>query len=202
MGAVSIADAWPSTGRPFTVDDLDRMPDDGHRYELLDGVLVVSPRPTTVHQIAAFRLAVALDARCPDNLIVIPEPAVRLTPSTEFDPDIVVARKDDVGGAKIITPPLLAVEVRSPSTALIDLNRKKAAYERFGVPSYWIVDPDLRTPSLTVFELRDGRYEQAAQARGTEAASIDQPFSVTAVPAELLAGIGGSSDLGHDLAGD
>ena len=50
MSAVTIGEAWPGFGGPFTVAELDRMPDDGHRYELLDGTLVVSPRPTTVHQ--------------------------------------------------------------------------------------------------------------------------------------------------------
>ena len=45
MSAVSIADAWPSWGEPFTVEDLDRMPDDGRRYELIDGMLIVSPAP-------------------------------------------------------------------------------------------------------------------------------------------------------------
>jgi Uma2 family endonuclease len=48
------------------------------------------------------------------------------------------------------------VEIRSPSTALFDLNRKKAEYEKFGVPSYWVADPDPSGPELTVFELRDG----------------------------------------------
>jgi len=47
MSGVTIAEAWPAAGRPFTVAELDRMPDDGRRYELLDGALVVSPRPTT-----------------------------------------------------------------------------------------------------------------------------------------------------------
>ena len=50
MSAVTINEAWPDFGGAFTVAELDRMPDDGHRYELLDGVLVVRPRPTTVHQ--------------------------------------------------------------------------------------------------------------------------------------------------------
>jgi hypothetical protein len=49
MSVVTIAEAWPAAGRPFTVAELDRMPDDGRRYELLDGALAVSPRPTTVH---------------------------------------------------------------------------------------------------------------------------------------------------------
>jgi Uma2 family endonuclease len=45
------------------------------------------------------------------------------------------------------------VEIRSPSTALVDLNMKKSAYERFGVPLYWIVDPGPPQPELTVFDL-------------------------------------------------
>jgi len=49
MSVVSIAEAWPAPGKPFTVAELDRMPDDGHRYELLDGMLVVSPRPNNAH---------------------------------------------------------------------------------------------------------------------------------------------------------
>ena len=53
MSAVTIDEAWPGFGRAFTVAELDRMPDDGHRYELFDGVLVVSPRPTTIHQFVA-----------------------------------------------------------------------------------------------------------------------------------------------------
>ncbi len=48
MSVVSIPEAWPAAGQPFTVAELDRMPDDGHRYGLLAGALVVSPRPSTV----------------------------------------------------------------------------------------------------------------------------------------------------------
>jgi Uma2 family endonuclease len=135
MSLVTIAEAWPAAGRPFTVAELDRMPDDGRRYELVDGVLIVSPRPTTLHQYAAMRLARMLDDACPAELCVVPEPAVELGPQTEFDPDLVVVPVDHIGGAKFTEPPLLVVEIRSPSTAPIDLNRKKSAYERFGAPS-------------------------------------------------------------------
>jgi Uma2 family endonuclease len=98
MSVVNIAAAWPAAGRPFTVAELDRMPDDGRRYELLDGVLVVSPRPTTVHQLAAARLLILLGNACPDDLCVMAEPAVQLSGDTEFDPDVVVVRQQDVGG--------------------------------------------------------------------------------------------------------
>jgi Uma2 family endonuclease len=187
MSVVTIAEAWPAAGRPFTVADLDRIPDDGRRYELLDGALIVSPRPTTIHQFVAMRLLRVLADACPEDLCVVPEPAVELGPQTEFDPDLVVVRLDQIGGAKFTEPPLLVIEIRSPSTALIDLNRKKAAYERFGVPSYWIVNPDPPQPELTVFELRDGSYAPAAKT--PEPFTADRPFTVTIAPARLVAGL-------------
>jgi Uma2 family endonuclease len=116
----------------------------------------------------------------------VPEPAVELGPQTEFDPDLVVVRMDQIGGAKFTEPPLLVVEIRSPSTALVDLNRKKAAYERFGVPSHWIVNPDPPQPELTVFELRDGRYAHVAT---TGPFTADRPFTVSIDPARLTAGL-------------
>lgn len=187
MSVVTIAEAWPDAGRPFTVAELARMPDDGRRYELLDGALVVSPRPTTIHQMVAGRLYGLLSNACPENLCVIPEPAVELGPQTEFDPDLVVVRMDQIGGAKFTEPPLLVVEIRSPSTALIDLNRKKAAYERFGVPSYWIVNPDPLQPELSAFDLRDGHYGLAARTR--EPFTAERPFAVNIDPSRLIAGL-------------
>jgi Uma2 family endonuclease len=65
MSAVTIAEAWPRPGEPFTVDDLERMPDDGHRYELIDGMLIVSPAPAMPHQRVAFFLGMLLEEACP-----------------------------------------------------------------------------------------------------------------------------------------
>jgi Uma2 family endonuclease len=187
MSVVTIAEAWPAAGRPFTVAELDRMPDDGRRYELLDGGLVVSPRPTTVHQLVATRLIRVLDEACPEEFGVVAEPALQLGPQTEFDPDLVVVRMDQIGGAKFTEPPLLVVEVRSPSTALIDLSRKKVAYERFGVPSYWIVNPEPPQPDLTVFKLRDAHY--VVEAKTTAPFTASRPFRVTVDPANLIRGL-------------
>lgn len=187
MSVVTIAEAWPAAGRPFTVAELDQIPDDGRRYELLDGALVVSPRPTTIHQYVAMRLLRALADACPEDLCVVPEPAVMLGPQTEFDPDLVVVRMDQIGGAKFTEPPLLVVEIRSPSTALIDLNRKKTAYERFGVPTYWILNPDPPQPELAVFELRGGSYSLTAKASGSFAAA--SPFTVSLDLADLTRGL-------------
>jgi len=189
MAVVSIVEAWPTAGRPFTVADLDRMPDDGRRYELLDGTLIVSPRPTNPHQEVAMELAVQLRRPCPRHLRVIPEPAVQLSATTEFDPDIAVIQREQVHVAKCTVPPLLVVEIRSPSTALIDLGRKKAAYEQFGVPAFWVVDPRVNKASLTVFELAGGRYRQTAQVSGDEPYRTQQPFPIEVVPSALVAGL-------------
>lgn len=105
---------------------------------------------------------------------------------TELAPDLVVVRLDDVGGAKFTAPPLLVVEVRSPSTALIDLNRKKAVYQ-FGVPSYWIVDPEPARLEVTIFELRDSGY--VLKATSTQPLTVSHPFTVVISPADLTKGL-------------
>jgi Uma2 family endonuclease len=185
MVAMAYEAAWPAAGRPFTVEDLDKLPDDGRRYELLDGVLIVSPRPSTVHQLAASLLTTQLTNACPDFFYVVAEPAMQVSDLTEFDPDIVVVRREDVGGAKFWTPPVLAVEIRSPSTAIVDRNAKLSAYETFGVASYWIFDPNPDKPELAVFERLDGAYRQVGHATGSDALRIERPFPVELLPAKL-----------------
>jgi Uma2 family endonuclease len=140
-----------------------------------------------VHLFVATRLAGLLTVGCPEDLGVVAEPAVEIDSKTELVPDIVVVRVDQVGDAKFTEPPLLAVEVRSPSTALIDLNRKKATYEKFGVPSYWIVDPEPARPELTVFELRDSGY--VLEATSTQPLTVSHPFTVAIAPADLTKGL-------------
>jgi Uma2 family endonuclease len=60
------------------------------------------------------------------------------------------------------------------------------AYEQFGIPAYWIVEPDLDRPELIVFELRDGRYQQVARVTGEEAFAAAVPFPVTVTPSALV----------------
>ena len=81
------------------------------------------------------------------------------------------------------------MEIRSPSTALIDLDRRKAAYERFGVESYWVVVPDLDKPEVIVFDLHDGRYREAAHPTGEQTFTAARPFCIDVVPSRLAAGL-------------
>jgi Uma2 family endonuclease len=179
-------------GRPFTVDDLEGMPDDGNRYELIDGMLLVSPAPDWPHQEMGAELFFQLRLRFPPGVRVLTAPfAVRTGTDSEVQPDVLVARFADLNrnSKNLPVAPLLAVEVLSPSTRLKDLNLKKAHYERIGVASYWILDPN-EPGSLIVFELDDeGRYQQVAHVEGDEEFVATSPFPVTIVPARLLDGL-------------
>jgi Uma2 family endonuclease len=189
MVAMTTAQPWPAAGQLFTVDDLERMPDDGRRYELVDGVLIVSPAPQLPHQEVLGELLVQLRQTCPRGLAAVPGPGVRMSADTELIPDLVVIRQDQLAEAWVIRPPLLAVEIQSPSTALFDLNTKKAVYQRFSIESYWVVVPDRDQPEVIAFELRDGRYEQVAHVRGGQTFRAARPFAVDVVPARLVGGL-------------
>lgn len=176
--------------RPLTIDDLDLLPDDGNKYELDDGLLVVSPAPALIHQLVVQRLAVALDTASPQTLQVLPGPGIEMSRTQYRIPDLVVVQFSDIHFAdKTVTkPPVLAIEVASPSTILYDRNRKKDVYAQFGIYSYWIVKPDLISPSLTVFELNRGMYRVVAEVTGGETFQAAQPFACEIVPASLVAG--------------
>jgi Uma2 family endonuclease len=186
VGMTATTGSYGAPGRPFTVDDLEAMPDDGKRYELIDGMLFVSPAPGTRHQKVVARLIVALETVCPSDLHVLPAPfAVRPSATMELRPDLLVARDEELTEKLLPTAPVLAVEVLSPSTALNDLNTKKAAYERLGVPSYWIVDP--HQPGLTMFELdAHGRYHTVAEVKNDDTFHATHPFPVRITPLALL----------------
>ena len=97
-----------------------------------------------------------------------------------------VTRRAAQPGRRLEEPPLLVVEILSPSTRARDLTLKRAAYERGGAGAYWILDPEV--PRLTVLERRpDGRFAEVASVEGAEPFAAARPFPVTVVPADLLA---------------
>lgn len=173
-------------GRALTRDDLDRLPDDGHRYELIDGVLVVSPAPRIIHQRASARLFSALSAACPDGHEVFFAPLdVVLAVDTVMQPDLLVAPTSSFTESDLPVAPLLAVEVLSSSTRAFDLLLKKDRLERAGCAHYWVVDPDV--PGIRAWRLVDGAYVDAGSASGDETLTFDEPFAFTVVPSQLTA---------------
>jgi Uma2 family endonuclease len=178
-----------TAGRPYTRADLEDMPDDGRRYEIIDGVLIVSAAPGRLHQRAVGRMYRLLDDACTPEFEVLMAPfAVGLADDTEMEPDVVVGRIVDFTDRDLPAAPALAVEVLSHSTKLIDLNVKKERLRRAGTPAYWVVDPSARPAEarLIAWELVEHEYRQVADVSGDEAFEATVPFPVRVVPAELV----------------
>ena len=168
----------PTLGPGHTRADLDRMPDDGNRYELIEGEIVVSPSPLSRHQVISARLFRLLDDARPDGLMVLYAPLdVALEKLSVVEPDLVVFEESQLGERGLDTPPLLAVEILSPSTRSRDLVRKKRLTAHgVGATGWWIRRGRSRSPRR---ELQDGRYQVVAAIAGDEAWAATSPFAVT-----------------------
>lgn len=102
------------TGRPFTVADLQGMPDDGNRYELIDAMLIVSPGPIWEHQEMSAAVFVQLRTICPRPLRVIMAPfAVQTADDSEVQPDVLVTRFTDLRSTHLPVAPLLVMWPRT-----------------------------------------------------------------------------------------
>lgn len=161
---------WPD--RLLTMADWEALPEDNSRsYELVEGVLVVSPRPVSKHQRAMWRLAAQLEPQLPPAFGVLTETEVVIdpvAPPTIRVPDLIV-----VPEAGIETNPrwnadevLLAVEILSPGSRRTDRVTKFAEYAEAGIEHYWLVDLDAPT-TLTGYRWVDDYYELVADTRST-----------------------------------
>ena len=172
--------------RPYSRADLDAMPDDGHRYELLDGVLLVSAGAGTQHQVAAGNLYLLLRTACPPDLRVLFAPFdVALADDTVLEPDLLVAPRAQFTAKDLPGAPLLAVEILSPSTSRVDRLLKRDRLQEAGCTSYWLVDP--LEPSVLVLELVEGEYVERGRAVGDESLTVELPYPVAIVAAALVA---------------
>ena len=128
----------------YTVDDLEHFPDDGNRYELLDGVLLMTPQAGAPHQIVASRIQaeLAVSLQKPGLAHVVGPGAVVRRPRTQLQPDILVypARFSPKTDWRKITEHWLAVEVLSRSSRIYDREFKRDAYFALGLQQVWLVD--------------------------------------------------------------
>jgi len=165
----------------WTYEDYAALPDDGKRYEVHTGELVMVPAPGSDHQVVLMRLLRVLDRHveahglglvlpAPLDVILSEEPRE----TTVVEPDIVYLAADRLPALRqrgVIGPPTLVAEILSPATAATDRGTKRGLYARYGVPHYWIVDLDKRV--LESYVLRGAEYQPAVRASG--AAPIDVP---------------------------
>ncbi len=137
------------TRRDWTADQLAALPDDGHRYEVVDGELLVTPSPSLAHQDAVGELFLLLApyARRHDLHCIIAPADVRFGPHRAVQPDVFVVPLVDgrkVARLEDLRRLVLAVEVSSPSTARADRYTKRHLYQSEGVSEYWVIDLDAR----------------------------------------------------------
>ena len=168
----------------LTREDLDALPDDGLRHELIDGAFVMTTPPGLPHQsmVGAVHIALVHASKETGLKVLLAPFAVALGPNV-VEPDLLVAPREAFTQRDLPSAPLLAVEVRSPSTGWLDEGRKRTLYEEYGVGSYWLVDPV--KPSIRVLELVEGRYTQIATATGDQTIELTAPFPIALNPAEL-----------------
>jgi Uma2 family endonuclease len=172
----------PATVGHWTVDMLDALPDDGQRYELIDGELFVTPGPAELHQDIVLELATRLRAYLKDKgigkAVVAPADVHRGDRNrNRVQPDVFVVRLAD--GKRPSYPYelhdlLLAVEVVSPSNPILDYQVKRDLYLREGVGEYWVINPDARNVSR--WHGRDDPGEVLSRALTWHPAGMPSPF--------------------------
>lgn len=163
----SVPQAPEHIGLRLSADEYFDLPDDGFRYELVDGVAVMTPSPSPRHQKVAFNLARQLAEFLDDNPLgeLLFDTDILLEEGVQkpliYRPYIAFFAKSkqiDLSGP-VRTVPDLVVEVISPASRRFDHETKKADYQRCGVSEYWLIDPHLK--SMTFYRLEDGQYVES-----------------------------------------
>jgi len=148
--------------QPVTYEIYADMPDDGQRYEVLDGQLeLMSPGTSMVHQIIGSALHLLVQSCISDYIILFAPLDVILSKTNVVQPDLVMlhrSRSDIATNRGIEGAPDLVVEVLSPGSRKRDRVRKSKIYEKHEVPEYWIIDPEARTLERLALN-GDRRYE-------------------------------------------
>jgi len=159
---------WPAQGE-WTYEDYLRLPDDGRRYEIIEGVLYVTAAPSFDHQYAVTRLVVHMDHYLTEHRmgVVLAAPFEVHLPgiARPVQPDVLfiaAERAPQAGAGDFTGAPDLLVEILSPSTVRTDRVVKFSAYERAGVREYWLVDPYAHSVEVYVLSA-GGTLEIAGQ---------------------------------------
>ncbi|HEX8682013.1 MAG TPA: Uma2 family endonuclease [Ardenticatenaceae bacterium] len=177
---------WPEQGQ-WTYEDWARLPDDGTRYEVIDGVLYMAPPPNTAHQSSSNRLANAMtnhaDLHGLGHVFTAPIGVQLPDHPVPVQPDILfigAGREGIIGGQYVEGTPDLVVEILSPSNWSYDREEKFRLYEEAGVPEYWIVDP--RIKSVEVFVLEAGEYVLLGKKWGEGGTAVSRVLAGFEIP--------------------
>jgi Uma2 family endonuclease len=165
--------------RPWTYEEYLRLPDDGNRYEIVEGELLVTPSPLKQHQVALQMLSHLflgyLESHPVGQCFIAPFDVI-LSANTVVEPDLLFVTKERLSVATekgLTAAPDLVVEVLSPTTRRRDLGVKRQAYAKHGVREYWIVDPEAR--SVEIYVLRRRVFVKKVEATSGE---VESPLVV------------------------
>ncbi len=166
----------------WTVADLEQLPADGNRYEILHGELLVTPMPVVWHQRISLRLSVLLAQWCTANpgWECFAPGGVFISETSWLEPDLSVFAVP-AGGAvhdwRQMGPPVLVIEILSPSTAKTDRHRKRPAYLAHGVAEVWLIDIDAKSVERWTAQSEFPQLQSTtitwAPSRGAPALTID-----------------------------
>jgi Uma2 family endonuclease len=146
----------------WTYQNYATIPDDGKRYQIVDGVLFMAPSPNRWHQQTVGEIFAYLRDHLKQSKlgkVYIAPLDVELHPKTVVQPDvrvILTAHLERISDSRVIGAPDLVVEVASPGTTGFDRRQKQDSYALADVPEYWIVDPASHTVELLILE--NGAY--------------------------------------------
>jgi Uma2 family endonuclease len=182
----------PQHRGPWRFEELAELPDDGRRYEVVDGVLLVTPPPGHLHQAVGAELLVQLAAECTGEWRVVYEWGLPLGTDGRV-PDLAVVRADAPvrgPGPYPVGPEHvgLVVEIVSTSSRKTDRFAKPGEYAEAGIPLFWRVETDPQVV-LHAFRLLDGSYVEAAVVH--DVGEVDVPWGRTTVSLEELRGLVG-----------
>jgi Uma2 family endonuclease len=170
------------SGRRLTYDDFVRIPDDGKRHEIIDGVHYVTPSPVSRHQVLVGRLHLAigkyLDVHPEVGQVLLAPLDTVFSPWDVVEPDLMFVAADQLDiltEPNIQGAPALVVEVLSPGTRRRDRGIKRRLFDRGGVREYWIVDPEGR--DVTIYRrMADGSFPKVAQLGAADEATVVTPL--------------------------
>jgi Uma2 family endonuclease len=179
--------------RQVNYDQYAAMPDDGKRYEIFEGDMVMmSPGPSTSHQAVSGELEFILKQSCKTDYVIFDAPLdVILSQTTVLQPDILMihrSRLHIVTKRGIEGPPDLVAEIVSPGSRKRDKVDKMSLYAKYGVPEYWIIDTDSK--HLEQYRLQEDRYELYNLFEGDELVTSDKlpcvSFTISEIFKEMI----------------
>lgn len=155
--------AYLTHRKVFTYQDYLDLPDDGKRYEVINGELIMTPAPYTIHQKTSRRIIeefIDFLKNNPMGEVLYAPVDVVLSETNVFQPDILFIANENskiITEKNVIAAPDLVIEILSPSTGYYDLTEKKDIYAEFEVKEYWIVDP--KKQWIEIYTNKNGKFK-------------------------------------------